>query len=78
MSLNVNQLSLMLFYFNQLPDESVEENTQFSLEAIDLDEDIERTDELFRNEDVEEDCLLLEEEISSLDFFIISLLFYLS
>ena len=68
----------MLFYFNQLPDESVEENTQFSLEAIDLDEDIERTDELFRNEDVEEDCLLLQEEISSLDFFIISLLFYLS
>ena len=58
----------MLFYFNQLPDESVEENIQFSLEAI--DEDIERTDELFRNEDVEEDCLLLEEEIS--------LLFYLS
>ena len=68
----------MLFYFNQLPDESAEENIQFSLEAIDLDEDIERTDELFRNEDVEEDCLLLEEEISSLDFFIISLLFYLS
>ena len=60
----------MLFYFNQLPDESAEENIQFSLEAIDLDEDIERTDELFRNEDVEEDCLLLEEEIS--------LLFYLS
>ena len=60
----------MLFYFNQLPDESVEENIQFSLEAIDLDEEIERKVVLFRKEDVEEDCLLLEEEIS--------LLFYLS
>ena len=35
---------------------SVEENIQISLETIDLDEDIEMTDELFRNEDVEEDC----------------------
>ena len=33
---------------------SVEENIQFSLETIDFDEDIEMTDELFRNEDVEE------------------------
>ena len=31
---------------------SVEENIQFSLETIDLDEDIEMTDELFRNETV--------------------------
>ena len=53
-------------------------NIQFSLEAIDLDKDIEMTDELFRNEDVEEDCALWEEEISSFDFFVISLLFYLS
>ena len=29
-------------------------------------------------EDVEEDCVLSEEEISSFDFFIISILFYLS
>ena len=41
---------------------SVEENIQFSLEAIDLDEDIEMI-----NEDVEEDCVLSEEEISSLE-----------
>ena len=33
---------------------SVEEDIQFSLEAIDLDEDIEMIDELFCNEDVEE------------------------
>ena len=44
---------------------SVEEDIQFSLEAIDLDEDIEMIDELFCNEDVEEDCVLSEEEISS-------------
>ena len=44
---------------------SVEENIQFSLETIDLDEDIDMTIELFRNEDVEEDCVLSEEEISS-------------
>ena len=46
---------------------SVEENIQFSLEAIDLDQDIEMTDELFRNEDVQEDCVLSEEEISSFE-----------
>ena len=43
---------------------SVEENIQISLETIDLDEDIEMTDELFRNEDVEEDCVLLVETLS--------------
>ena len=48
---------------------SVDKNIQFSLEAIDLDEDIEMTDELFRNKDVEEDCVLSEKETSSLDFF---------
>ena len=48
---------------------SVEKNIQFSLEAIDLDEDIEMTDELFRNKNVEEDCVLSEKETSSLDFF---------
>ena len=36
------------------------------------------TDELFRNEDVEEDCIVSEKETSSLDFLVISLLFYLS
>ena len=46
---------------------SVEEKIQFSLEAIDLDEDINMTDELFRNEDVEEDCILSEKEISSFE-----------
>ena len=50
-------------------DGSVEKNIQFSLEAIDLNEDIEMTDELFRNEDVEEDCIVSEKETSSLDFF---------
>ena len=45
-----------------MADGSVEENIQFSLEAIDLDEDIEMTDELFRNEYVVEDCALSEEE----------------
>ena len=37
---------------------------KYSLETIDLDEDIEMTDELFRNEDVEEDCVLLVETLS--------------
>ena len=46
---------------------NVEENIQFSLEAIDLDEDIEMADELFCNEDVEGDCVLSEEEISSFE-----------
>ena len=46
---------------------SVEENIQFSLEAIDLDADIEMEDELFRNKDVDEDCVLSEEEISSFE-----------
>ena len=32
-----------------MADASVEENTQFSLEVIDLDEDIELTDVLFCN-----------------------------
>ena len=63
-----------------MADGSVEENIQFSLEAIDLDEDIEMTDELFRNEDVVEDCALSEEEKkkekNKNSFFIISLLFY--
>ena len=45
-----------------MTDGSLEENIQFSLKAIDLDEDIETTDELLRNEDVEEDCVLSEEE----------------
>ena len=45
-----------------MADASVEENTQFSLEVIDLDEDIELTDVLFCNQDVEEDCALSEEE----------------
>ena len=59
-------------------DGRIEKNIHFSLEAIDLDEDIDMTDWLFHNEDVEEDCVLPEEEISIFDFFIISLLFYLS
>ena len=45
-----------------MTDGNLEENIQFSLKAIDLDEDIETTDELLRNEDVEEDCVLSEEE----------------
>ena len=61
-----------------MADGSVEKNIRFSLEAIDLDKDIEMTDELFRNEDVEEDCALSEKETASFDLFIISLLFYLS
>ena len=43
-------------------------NIQFSLEAIDLDEEI-------RNEHVKEDGVLSEEKISCFDFFIISFLF---
>ena len=43
-----------------MADGSVEENIQFSLEAVDLDEDIEMANELFCNEDVEEDCVLSE------------------
>ena len=43
-------------------DRNVEENIQFSLEAIDLNKDIKMTGELFRNENVEEACLLSEEE----------------
>ena len=46
---------------------NVEENIQVSLEAIDLDEDIEMIDELFRNGDVEEDWVLSEEEIPSFE-----------
>ena len=59
-----------------MADQSVEKNIQFSLEAIDLDEDIEMTDELFCNEDMEEDCVLSKEDISSFDFLISP--FYLS
>ena len=59
-----------------MADQSVEKNIQFSLEAIDLDEDIEMTDELFCNEDMEEDCVLSKEDISSFDFLIFP--FYLS
>ena len=51
-----------------MADGSVVENIQFSLEVVDLDEDIEMTDGLFCNEDVEEDCVVPEEEISSFDF----------
>ena len=58
-----------------MADGCVKKHIQFSLEAIDVDEDIEMTDELFCNEDVEEDCALSEEEISSFSFFMISLLF---
>ena len=47
-----------------MADGSAEENIQFSLEAIDLDEDIEMADELICNKGVEEDCVLSEEEIS--------------
>ena len=43
-------------------DGNVEEKIQFSLEAVGLNEDIEMTGELFRSENVEEDCLLSEEE----------------
>ena len=50
-----------------MADGSVEENIQFSLEAVDLDEDIEMANELFCNEDVEEDCVLSEQEISSFE-----------
>ena len=62
-----------------MTDGSLEENIQFSLKAIDLDEDIETTDELLRNEDVEEDCVLSEEEKNpkkTKTIFFISLLFY--
>ena len=45
----------------------VKQNIQFSLENIDLEENTEMTDELFRNEDVKEDCVLLEEEVSSFE-----------
>ena len=41
-----------------MEDGSAEENIQFSLVAINLNEGIEMIDELFRNEDVEEDCVL--------------------
>ena len=51
-----------------MADGSVVENIQFSLEVVDLDEDIEMTDGLFCNEDVEEDSVVPEEEISSFDF----------
>ena len=51
-----------------MADGSVVENIQFSLEAVDLDEDIEMADELFCNEDVEDTCVVPEEEISSFDF----------
>ena len=44
-----------------MTDESVEENIQFSLEAIDLNKDIEMTDGLFRNENME-DCVLSEKK----------------
>ena len=47
-----------------MADGSVVENIQFSLEAVDLDEDIEMADELFCNEDVEDTCVVPEEEIS--------------
>ena len=53
-----------------MADGCVKKHIQFSLEAIDVDEDIEMTDELFCNEDVEEDCALSEEEISSFSFFL--------
>ena len=43
-------------------DGNVEEKIQFSLEAVGLNEDIEMAGELFRNGNVEEDRLLLEEE----------------
>ena len=58
-----------------MTDGCVEKHIQFSLEAIDVDQDIEMTDELFCNKDVEEDCALSGEEISSFNFFMISLLF---
>ena len=65
-----------------MTDGNLEENIQFSLKAIDLDEDIETTDELLRNEDVEEDCVLSEEEknqkITKTIFFISLLFYYLS
>ena len=51
-----------------MADQSVEKNIQFSLEAIDLDEDIEMTDELFCNGDVDEDFMLSEKEIFDLFF----------
>ena len=45
-------------------------NIQFSLETIDFDENIEMTNELFRNDDVEKDCVLSEEKISSFIFLL--------
>ena len=48
-----------------MTDRSAEKNIQFPLETIDFDEDIEMTDELFRNDDVEKDCVLSEEKTSS-------------
>ena len=63
----------MLFYFNQLKSSwftvcKIEKHIQFSQEAIDVDEDIGMTDELFRNENVERDCALSGEEVSSFNF----------
>ena len=49
---------------------SAEKNIQFPLETIDFDEDIEMTDELFRNDDVEKDCVLSEEKISSFNLLL--------
>ena len=62
-----------------MADGSAEENIQFSLEAADLDEDIQMTNELCLNEDAEEDCILSEEEKNEKyknSFFINSLLCY--
>ena len=49
---------------------SAEKNIQFPLETIDFDEDIEMTDELFRNDDVKKDCVLSEEKISSFNLLL--------
>ena len=61
-----------------MEDWSVEKNIHLSLETIDLDDyDTEMTDQLFRNKDVEEDCVLSEDEISKFDFLLspLSLIF---
>ena len=51
-----------------MTDGCVEKHIQFSQEAIDVDEDIGMTDELFHNENVERDCALSGEEVSSFNF----------
>ena len=60
-----------------MTDECVEKHIQFSQEAIDVDEDIGMTDELFRNENVERDCALSGRKFQASIFYDLpSLLFH--